>query len=257
MRLVRRDERELGEPVVAVDLLRRQAGRGRVEVALGRDLRAEVGGIEEGDPPGRGPPGGEQLPERRPVGAAGGDHADPGDHGTARAGHRRASAGQRLGVDVAQLRARRQRAELEDEERRRVSPSLHQPVPHPDRDEHALVRPQRPLLVRRAARDRRPATQNRNSSEYGCQCSVTTSPGSSRSVPRKPGRGADGGGRQDRADVTAAAPVGGHVVDRYDLDGEAVWLPSCVMVLPRSVVGGRTAVATVAAGGEPLDLARG
>ena len=31
-----------------------------------------------------------------------------------------------------------------------------------------------------------PETQNRNSSEYGCRCSVTNSPGFRLSVPRKP-----------------------------------------------------------------------
>ena len=110
-----RHQGELGEPVVAVDFLLGEAGGHRVEVALGPDLGAETGGIEQADPARGGTPGGQQPPEVLPGAAAGRDDPDPGHH-RAPAWDRHRTVGSR--VDVSQVRRRRERAEVEDEERR-------------------------------------------------------------------------------------------------------------------------------------------
>src|SRR5690606_36701112 len=74
------DDRELAGPVYPADLLRGEAGGKRVEVALGGDLGAESGRVEQADAAGVGTAGGEQVPVGFPPVPAGSDDAHSDDH---------------------------------------------------------------------------------------------------------------------------------------------------------------------------------
>jgi hypothetical protein len=82
---------ELGRSVHPADLARGQALQYRVEGCLGRDLRPVRGRIEVGDPPGRRPARGQQVPELLGATSTRGAQPDTRDHHTA--GHCRPPQG--------------------------------------------------------------------------------------------------------------------------------------------------------------------
>ena len=124
-------------------------------------------------------------------------------------GSRRAVSGRRLGVDVAEFRAGRERAEVEDHLGRLVA-GVAQPVPDVRRHEERLPGGQRHRLVVEVDGDRAPGDVEEL---LAVRVVVLGDPlaGRERGDPHEAGGAADGLRAEQHPQLAAAPPVGGDV----------------------------------------------